>query len=338
MTRAKAFKYLQKLLIFLFLGFLLIIILTSLGGLLEKDQPAKIRLGVTFSPKHAVYLNLDWQSVYVGLLDDLKVRNLRIPTYWNFLESEPFQYNWSQTDFMLDEAAKRGAGVILVLGQRQPRWPECYVPDWVNNLKPKERREKLLEFIEQTAKRYKNHPAVWAWQVENEPFLSFGENCEVADKEFLAKEVELVRNLSNKKVILTDSGELGFWALPMRMSDVFGTTLYREVYDNNLGYITYPATPFLYKLKSKALRGLFAPNNQKTIIVELQAEPWLRGGEFTSAQEQARQFSTEDFKNYLTFASKTGFDEIYLWGVEWWYFMDQNGHPEYLNFAKTLFR
>ena len=193
--------------------------------------------------------------------------------------------------------------------------------------------------VQKVLERYKDNKSVWAWQVENEPFLTaFGEGCSFLDKKFLERELKLVRSISKKPVIMTDSGELGFWVTSMQMSDIFGTTVYRKVYGQLLGYATYPIPPFFYSGKSNLARNLFAQNNRKTIIVELQAEPWFANGDFVLAKEQAKIFTTGDLKNYTNFAKKTGFDEIYFWGVEWWYFMADQGHPEYLDYAKTLFK
>ncbi len=136
---------------------------------------------------------------------------------------------------------------------------------------------------------------------------------------------------------MTDSGELGFWKTSMQLSDIFGTTLYRKVYNPVLGYAEYPLPPYFYSIKSSLIRNIFAQNNKKTIIIELQSEPWLANGIFKSPDQQAKLFTLANFKNYISFAKKTGFDEAYFWGVEWWYFMAQNGYPEYLEYAKTLF-
>lgn len=320
--------------IFFFL-ILILIVHIVLEKYYFKDQ---MEVGVTFSPRHAEYLNLDFKKTYTEILDELKVKNLRIPTYWEALEPQPKKYDFFQTDFMLDEAAKRGAKVVLVVGERQPRWPECHMPGWAKELSIVQRRQQLLGYIQIVVQRYKDHPALDSWQVENEPFLYyFGEDCDKPDVDFLKKEIALVRSMSNKKIIMSDSGELGGWSGVMQLSDIFGTTLYRQVYDSRLGYVTYPLPPYFYNLKSLFIRNLFARSNQKTIIVELQTEPWLAGGKFVSAEEQSRLFSPKDFESYINFAKKTGFDEAYLWGVEWWYFMAENGYPEYLNFAKTLF-
>lgn len=308
---------------------------TVLGS---RYSTSETKFGVTFSPKFARYLKLDWQRTYVQILDGLKVKDLRIPTYWDILEPQPDQFDFMETDYMLDEAGKRQARIIVVVGAKQPRWPECHIPVWAKKLTVTERKEKLLQFIGKVVKRYKDHPAVRAWQIENEPLLSFGEGCDNPDTGLLKKEVELVRSLSNKTIIMTDSGELGFWATSMSLSDVFGTTLYRQVNDKFLGYVTYPLPPYFYMIKSNLVRSIFARGNKKTIVVEFQAEPWLADGIFVPAKQQSEHFTKMNFERNINFAKKTGFDEIYLWGIEWWYFMDKQGYPEYLEFAKTLFR
>ncbi|MBU1031301.1 endo-1,4-beta-xylanase [Patescibacteria group bacterium] len=334
----------RKLCIGLFVIFLAIFLAIILGSVIFEriyPFPSKIVYGVTFSPRYVTYLKLDWHKVYTNMLDDLKVRNLRIPSYWDILQKEPSRIDYSETDYMLDEAEKRGAKVILVLGVKQPRWPECHIPVWAKNLSVTERQERVLEFIQEVVRRYKDRPEIWAWQVENEPFLPFfGEGCDKGDVSFLKKEVDLVRSISKKTIIITDSGELELWIAPMQVSDIFGTTLYRKTYDPILGYKTYPILPYLYNIKSVLVRWVFAPHNQKTIITELQTEPWLSQADSSegSPKKQAEIFSIENFKDNIEFAKKTGFDEMYLWGVEWWYFMAQNGYPGYLDYAKTLFQ
>ncbi len=318
---------------------LLIVILGSAVFESTYHYPSQIKYGVTFSPSYASFLKLDWKRVYVRMLDELGVRKLRVPGYWNVVEKDQGRYDFSEVDFMLNEAGRRGAAVILSLGEKQPRWPECQIPLWAKRLKLEDRRQRILEFIRKVTERYKDSPALWAWQVENEPFLPlFGENCDPGDEKFLKAEINLVKSLSNKTIIVSDSGELGTWLVPMQVSDVFGTTLYRDVYNPFMGYFSYPISPYLYNIKSQIVR-IFAPRNQKTIVIELQAEPWLSDGD--SAQnlnEQLRQFPLDKMKSYLSYAKKTGFDEMYLWGVEWWYLMEARGYPEYLDYAKTLFR
>lgn len=325
------------------ISLLLLLILIVIGEwIFEKIYPfpKKIQFGITFSPKFAQDLQLDWQLTFQKILDELNVKNIRIPTYWDVIEKEEGKDDFSETDFILDHANKKGAKVILVLGERQPRWPECHVPAWVKNLSLNSHQEKIKEFITRVVKQYKDHPEIWAWQVENEPLLPFFGRCNNPDEKFLREEIELVRRLSDKLIIVSDSGELGLWITPMQVSDIFGTTLYRKVYNPVLGYTTYPILPYLYNLKSALISRIFAPKNQKTIIVELQAEPWspINSLAKTPIDQQLSAFSISNFKDIISYAKNTGFDENYLWGVEWWYYMAEHGHPEYLEYAKTLFR
>lgn len=307
----------------------------------ENTYPySSVKYGVTFSPRYAKYLNLDWQKTYLQVLDDLKVRNLRIPTYWDLIEAEPGKFDFSESDFMLDEADKRGVKVVLTLGMRQPRWPECHVPFWARDLTVKQRQSKALEFVTKTVERYKNRPSIVLWQVENEPLFSFfGQNCDKPDKAFLRSEADLVKKLDQKPIIITDSGEFGSWITSMRLSNIFGISVYRKAYDPFLGYKSYPILPYFYNIRSLITRNIFARDNKKTIITELQAEPWLSNNtpEESYPNNQKQAFSIDHFKQNIEYAKKTGFDEIYLWGVEWWYFMAKHGYPQYLEYAKTLF-
>lgn len=320
----------------------LILIIIALHLLFQNFYPfpKSIKYGVSFSQKFASDLKLDWKEVYIKILDDLKVRYIRLPTYWDVIEKEPLKYDFSTTDFMLDEAQKRGASIILTLGVRQYRWPECYIPQWAKDLTLGERQKKTLDFIQKVVERYRLHESITSWEVENEPLLEdFGQDCDKPDINFLTKEADLVKSLDKRSIILTDSGELGFWVTSMKLSDIFGTTLYRTVHNRILGFVEYPILPYFYNIKSTIIRSLFAPNNKRTIIVELQGEPWSPSNNLveTPIKQQSASFSINKFKQNINFARQTGFDEMYLWGVEWWYFMAQNGHPEYLDYAKILF-
>lgn len=320
--------------------FLLLIILGQLIFNKLYNFPQHLSYGVTFSPRHTTYLGLNWKETFIKILDELGVKQLRIPVYWDEIEKQEGIFKFDDIDFMLEEADQRGAKTILVVGLKQPRWPECYMPLWIKEKSKADKRMKILKFIEETVKKYRENDAVWAIQVENEPLLPFfGEGCDDPDANFLKTEVDLVRKLTSKKVIISDSGEFGLFIIPMQLSDVFGTTLYRKTYDPLLKYKTYPLLPYLYNVKSSLVRKLFAPQNDKTIIIELQAEPWLSADlSNTTADQQADFFTVNELKETLNYAQKTGFDTAYLWGVEWWYFMEEHGHPRYLEFAKSLFR
>ena len=43
-----------------------------------------------------------------------------------------------------------------------------------------------------------------------------------------------------------------------------------------------------------------------------------------------------EFISTIDYAKQTGFSEYYWWGAEWWYYLKQNGHPEYWDKVKEL--
>lgn len=298
--------------------------------------------GVTFSPMYAKYLKQDWQKMYISVLDDLKVKSFRIPAYWSDVEKIEGKYDFSQVDFMVSEAEKRGAKIVLVVGIKQPRWPEYHLPGWTKGLTAAQKQEKALKLTSEIVKRYQSSLTITAWQVENEPFVTwFGEDGEnLVDKSLLEREVRLVKRLDpTRPIIITDTGEWSLWKTAMKSGDILGISIYRKAYNDKFGYISYPFLPFMYAIKSDIVRKLFAQDNKKTIISELQAEPWLQKGVMDSpVTEQTRLFTVKELEENVNFAQKTGFYEIYLWGVEWWYYMASYGHPEYLEYAKTLFK
>jgi hypothetical protein len=284
-----------------------------------RKNERQIPLGVTFSTRYAQDINLDWKEVFVAMLDDLKIRQIRIPAYWDLIEKTEGEYDFSDLDWQLDQAEKRDAKVILVVGQKVPRWPECFIPEWAKNDDAK-RKEKLLEVERLIVERYKDRKVIQNWQVENEPFLSFG-ICPKADPALLDREIANVKSVdATHPVVITDSGELSLWYKAASRADVFGTTMYREVYSQKMGHWRYPIGPNFFKLK-KAILEKFV-DNSGSLVIELQGEPWVGG--WTTSQPidvQLASMNADILKDNVEFAKKTNFDQIYLWGVEWWYWM-----------------
>ena len=279
---------------------------------------------------------MDWQKNYIAVLDDLKVKKLRLMAYWPEIEPEEGKYDFSGLDWQISEAEKRDVEIILAIGQKLPRWPECHIPKWANSISPDEREQKLLDLIELTIKRYKDKKAVKIWQVENEPFLSFGE-CPKLDKNFLDREIALVRKLdSARPVLLTDSGELGLWVPAAKRGDIFGTTMYFQIYHDLFGQFRWPTFPGFFRMKQR-LTDLFVGPKPK-IVIEFQMEPWGEKQLYEMPLEkQLAIFSIGDFDKRIKFVEKTGFSEVYLWGVEWWYWLkEKENNPEFWEKAKKL--
>ncbi len=305
--------------------------------------PSKIELkakpdfwGLTYSPKFATEMGLDWQRLYLDILDDLEVKYIRLPIYWDQIEKEEGVFDFSQYDYIFDEGAKRDVKFITNVGWRLPRWPECHQPGWADENDVDGIESKTLDIIRRIVNRYRDRPEIIYWQVENEPLLDWFGECPEGDKDFLTKEVDLVHELDDRSVIVSASGELSSWRQESKIGDIFATTMYRVVWNPWFRYVRYPFPSWFYGLKA----ALFGIDKNVAIVSELQTEPWVPNGTLADLtfDEYSKSFSPEQFEANLQFAINANFRQTYLWGVEWWYLQKQRGNPVYWNIARNLFR
>jgi hypothetical protein len=291
--------------------------------------------GTTFSKKFCQELGLDWREVYLAMLDDLNVKQIRLPIYWDDIEKSHNSFDFSDYDYMIREGDKRGVKFILSIGWRLPRWPECHAPSWTGNKNMSAVQVNLLNSLRQVVNRYKDNPAVEYWQVENEPFLNTFGICPKLDEDFFEKEVDLVKELDGRKVLISASGELSSWKREAELGDVFGTTIYRVVWNQFLGYVRYPIPSWVYRFKA-FLVGI-KPENR--FIIELQAEPWSAHGglNYLSENDSMKSMNLDQLKANAQFAINTGFARSYFWGVEWWYWKKINGDSSFWDLGRQMF-
>ncbi|HNU96811.1 MAG TPA: beta-galactosidase [Candidatus Portnoybacteria bacterium] len=334
-------RFFKKILLFV------ILIIVGLGLYLftGRAKPAEnIKWGVTFSKGYASDFESDWRKMFLAILDDLKVKNFRLIAYWNEIEKQKGEYDFSELDWQINEVSKGGGEIILAIGKRLPRWPECHIPEWAQNLSKEEQEESIVAYIKETVNRYKNNSNIKIWQIENEPFLRTFGICPKLDKEFLDKEITLVKYLDAssleagqaRPIMITESGEFSTWIGGARRADIVGTSIYRTIY-GKLGYVTYPIPSVFYRKKTNLIKSLF--NVGRIIGIEIQAEPWGKNPvKQMDKKESDISMSFEKFNQVIKYAQNTGFNEMYLWGVEWWYWMKQKGDDSYWNRAKELFK
>lgn len=300
-------------------------------------QVKNIVWGVNFSQEHTELLQLDWRKTYSAILDDLKVKNLKLLVSWDWIEGQKGKFYFDDLDWQIKQAADHQAKVILVVGMKTGRWPECHIPDWAKNLSREDLQNSVLDYLKEIVPRYKDSDVIWAWQVENEPFFSFGV-CPQTDKNFLKKEIDLVKSLDGKKrpIIISDSGESSLWLKAANLADILGITMYRKTHNKIFGVVNYPFPPVFYWRKAQIIKTFF---NKPVICGELQAEPWGTVLLYDSpVAEQKKTMDLEQFKKNIEFAKKTGLDEFYLWGSEWWFWLKTNQNDSLIwNEAKKLF-
>lgn len=330
----------KKLKKILFLFFSFIFVMTSFYFVLSlRKEPENIQYGISFNTLYAEELGLDWRKVYDAIIEDLKIKNFRLAAHWDMVEPSENNWNFSELDYQIKKAKENNADVILAIGRRLPRWPECHIPDWASGMSWDEQKKEILEYLEYVVNHYKNEQNIKYWQVENEPFLEVfaTEHCGNLDVNFLEEEIALVRALDpTRPILLTDSGNLGTWAGPYKRGDAFGTSVYVYLWNDKAGPFKSFVPPSFYRFKTSLMEIFF--DKKESMLIELSLEPWLlKPVTDTPIDIQLERMDIKKFNEIIDFAVKTRFEKQYLWGAEWWYYMNQNGHPEFWDKAKKIF-
>ncbi len=259
--------------------------------------------GVSFSIKYARELDVNPRACLEAALKDLGARRLRLMSYWDIHEQKQGVHDFGELDWQFDLAKKYGAKVSLAIGLRQPRWPESHWPAWTKDLDATTWQQYLLNYIETTVRRYRNHPSLQSWQLENEALLkSFGLHGNY-DRRRLQQELQLVKQTDNMHpVIMTMSDS---WGIPVRKPwpDIFGISLYRRFYDR--GAYRYSRRPaWFYALRGRLITLL---TGRPVFIHELQMEPWGPKATVELSHDEQRQTMNPDYFNQtVAYAAKTG--------------------------------
>lgn len=285
----------------------------------HKDEPLKI--GTTFIPSYAKSFGLDPEDTLDALINDMGFERFRFVSYWRDIEKKQGTYDFTKLDWQLKKAEQAGAEVTLSIGLRQPRWPECHVPKWVEGTDKKQWYPKLKDFMRATIEHVKGKPYIVSYQLENEHFLNVFGHCSDYghDRERLIDEFNFVKSLDpDRPVILSLANN--YFGLPLGepRPDEFGISVYKRVWDNTVTkrYFEYPFPARYYTWRS-ALTEIFT--GKPSMLHELQAEPW--GPESIkkmSVEEQSRSMDAEALEERIDYAVDTGYRKIDMWGAEWW--------------------
>lgn len=307
-----------------------VVLVAAMAYLLNKPAPERITYGMSFNTFYARDLGLDWRATYDAFLDELGVRKLRLAAHWPMVEPRDDVYDFTELDYQIDRAEEVGADVILGVGRRLPRWPECHVPEWARELTWEEQKQEILDYMTVVVNRYKGREVITHWQVENEPFLEVFayEHCGDLDEEFFATQVDHVRELDpDRPILVTDSGNLGSWHNAYSYGDAFGTSMYIHFWNPELGQFRTVLPPEAYIIKENLMELIYG--QKPTFLIELAAEPWLLEPITDVPIEiQFTRMDLEKFEEILAYARESRYDTQYLWGGEWWYWLKQKGHPQ----------
>src|SRR4051812_23827049 len=131
--------------IYKILGVRILLIVAVLTYFFFRSKPAtNVDFGLTFSNHEAQGLGFDWKQMYLDMLNDLKPKHLRLMAYWEDTEQTRGQYDFTIIDQELQEAQKQNIDVLVVVGRKEPRWPECHEPDWFKSLNSAEKDQAVL--------------------------------------------------------------------------------------------------------------------------------------------------------------------------------------------------
>jgi hypothetical protein len=304
----------------------------------HKNQP--LILGASFIPDYASSFGLDPNDTLQAMLSDLKLKQVRLVSYWEDIEPTPGKYDFSGLDWQFAMANKYHAKVSLSIGLRQPRWPECHNPSWVtiDPKNPGRWRPQLNKFIETVVKHYQNNPALQDYELENEYFLKVFGECTDFSRSRLVDEYNLVKAMdSSHSVIVSRSDNWVGIPVGQPTPDEFAISVYKRVWDSTFThrYFEYPLPAWFYASLAGSEELL---SGKDMIIHELQAEPWTPNGleiPQISVKEQFKSMDAKRMKSRIEYGEATGMRTIDLWGAEWWYWLKvKQNDPSVWNVVK----
>ncbi len=288
----------------------------------HRNEPLKI--GATFIPQYAEYFGLDAKDTMDALITDLGIRHFRLVSYWDQIEKTEGQFDFSGLDWQFKKAEESKSTVSLALGIRQPRWPECHPPKWVEGEPVSVWAPQLKTFMGKVIERYKSSPALVSYQLENEFFLSVFGECTDFSRSRLVDEYNFVKSQdASHPVIISRSNNWIGLPLGDPRPDEFAISVYKRVWDKTLTkrYFEYPLPAWFY---ASLAGGAEIFTGKNMIIHELQTEAWVpdsyNGIKNAPLSEGYKSLSPERLKKRIDYGVATGMKEITLWGVEWWYY------------------
>lgn len=303
------------------------------------------QLGFTFSKLQAEYLGIPWQRAFTAALE-LSPALIRLGAYWAECEARQGQSDFTALDWLLGQAEAHGVPVLLTAGMKAPRWPEYYLPTWLEGRLARPSwaatisddprvRDATLSFLDAVVRRYRHRDVIRYWQVENEPLDRAGPRRWRIGLDFLATEITLVRRLDGHRPIVVNMfvrtdplALLPPWRRQTRdragkileLADILGLDIYPAIGVRVLGLDLYLNWRWWrWEVLLRDLQRAAAARQAPLWIVEAQAEPWEPGRVVYTDPGESRSVSPRTALATHERLRKAGFGTLLLWGVEHWY-------------------
>jgi len=330
---------------------------------------APVQVGISFSPIRAGYLGLDYRSAFKRL-EAMHFRVIRLSSYWDQVDKE----GYDQLDWLMSEAQRARQPIALTVGMKALGWPEFFVPTSVKDLTSLSQgldvasdsslRAATLAFVESTVLRYRDNPALVAWQIENEPFNRAGPQRLWIDAEFLGDEITTVRQLDrhHRPLIVNafshfnlvfdqasarqgfdlrqwlgfdaDSAERDSLAV-LNRGDVLGLDVYTAIGYQFLGQDHLSRADGDWPDRLARVRELAKRQGKQAWITEAQAEPWE-----SAADTYIKPKSTNPaaIRSVFENLKDAGYGTVLFWGSEYWLWRADNGDPRWIDAIKAILR
>ena len=301
--------------------------------------------GFSFSPITSVEAGREPAADLGRLLDATQPDVVRLPIYWDLVEPEPDDLDFSSVDSLLDvvaqhdESAEIETEVILTVGARNFLYPELHEPAWAGargqpSLDEAQSGAAYRDYFEQSIERYRASPLLYAWQVENEPLDDVGGELAGEDRisaEQLGWEMNEVHTLDprhqavtttynglNTAVdmlelwapqLVTHAGTVGHPQATLKLGDALGLDVYIDGPSVPLRNVTSTDLRLQWKQQTIAFWAARARAAGKSVwLTEVQAQPWDARGTFAPADLVATAGAYR----------QASVGVVLLWGVETW--------------------
>ena len=311
-----------------------------------------MKLGASFSHPHLRSFDIDPLKAIVEF-KTLNLHWIRLGCYWDEIEEEQGKFNFSKLDTLIEFCEKNNLKVVLTVGMKAPRYPEYYIPKWLEkklNLekdtvitkKNKRLLDATLNLLEITLNRFKEYSSVKVWQMENEPLDPAGEKGLRISPEFLQEEASLIRKIDPSRQLKINvwGNKLksrGYYKDAMKISNIVGLTLFLREPGPNFDKTHTYIGPHDTRREIKKIVSYIKSHNKKVWITELQAEPW-EPDEIVTKKKNPPSFLPKHFESNLQYARGLNPEVVLLWGFEYWYWRKMNGDLRYWTKAKETIK
>jgi hypothetical protein len=274
--------------------------------------------GTTYSHRHAAYLKLNPIQAFESLLS-VGFDSIRLGCYWDEIEKIEGSYDFTTIKSYLDLCEKRNQKVVLTVGMKAPRWPEFFIPSWIQTKSFDSLSPYVDRLMKATISSLKDYSCISHWQVENEPLDPSGPDKLTIPYWLLQKEVALVRSLDpQRSVVITmwgnDLTRRDVCTSAAGLADVMGIDMYYKVFITK----KFSHSFYLGPRDSEARMKQYIRSHKKPLwITELQAEPW-EADHVSYLASEPQSMNTDHLQKNIERVKLLQPEVIFLWGSEYW--------------------